>query len=108
MKEQSIQAKIIKKLEAEGFIAINLITASKSGFSDIIACSAIGRFWSIEVKKPGEKPSRLQYHRLSQFQKREAVAFWCDSYDNFLEQFNNRTIVETNRNIALIKQHRFI
>lgn len=87
MKEQGIQAKIIKKLEKEDHVAINLITASKSGFSDIISCGPTGRFWSIEVKKPGERPSRIQYHRLSQFSKREAVAFWCDSYDSFLIQF---------------------
>ena len=102
MKEQSIQAKIIKKLEKEGHVAINLITASKSGFSDIISCGPTGRFWSIEVKKPGERPSRLQYHRLSQFSKREAVAFWCDSYESFLVQFNNCTIIETNRNVPLV------
>jgi len=96
MKEQSIQARIIKRLEKAGHVAINLITASKSGFSDIISCGPTGRFWSIEVKKPGEEPSRLQYHRLSQFKKREAVAFWCDSYDDFLIQFDNCTVLETN------------
>lgn len=100
MKEQDLQAKIIKKLEKEGHVAINLITASKSGFSDIISCGPTGRFWSIEVKKPGEneEPTRLQYYRLSQFSKREAIAFWCDSYDSFLIQFNDCTILETNCN----------
>ena len=97
MKEQDIQAKIIKKLEAEGFVAINLIVASKSGYSDILACKPPhGRFWSIEVKKPGERPSRIQYYRLSQLRKRGAIAFWCDSYDMFLVEFNNCTILETN------------
>ncbi len=104
LKEQDLQARIIKRLEKGGHAAINLITASKAGFSDIISCGPTGRFWSIEVKKPGEdeEPTRLQYYRLSQFRKREAVAFWCDSYDSFLVQFNDCTIIETNRNVALI------
>jgi hypothetical protein len=101
VKEQAIQKKIIVRLEKADFVAINLITASKAGYSDVIACSPYGWFWSIEVKKPGERPSRIQYHRLSQFEKRNAIAFWCDSYESFLEQFDKATIVEANRRKSL-------
>lgn len=102
MREQSVQKKCIDHMEANGHSAINLITASKAGYSDIISCGPTGRFWSVEVKKPGERPRRLQYHRLSQFKKREAVAFWCDSFESFLVQFNEATIREVNSNVALV------
>ena len=87
MKEQKIQGKIIKSLETKGHVAINLITASKSGFSDIISCAPNGRFWSIEVKKPGEEPSKLQHYRLNKFRKNNAIAFWCNSVEMFEKHY---------------------
>ena len=96
MKEQDIQAKILTKLRDEGHYSINVIVASKGGVSDVISCDPQGRFWSVEVKKPGEKPRKLQLWNLEQVKKRGGIAFWCDSYDDFLVKFNNNTAVKTN------------
>lgn len=93
MKEQGIQGDILAKLRAEDFYAINVIVASKGGVSDIIACDSTGRFWSIEVKRPGEEPRKLQSWNLDQVTKRGGVAFWCDSYDDFLVKYNNAAVV---------------
>lgn len=89
MKEQDIQAKILAKLLKEGHWSINVMSASRAGIPDIISCSPAGKFWAIEVKKPGEKPTKLQLYNIKEFAHRGAIAFWCDSYADFLEKFNN-------------------
>ena len=88
MKEQDIQAKIINFLKTQGHYTIKVISASKAGISDIVSCSPTGRFWSVEVKKPGEEPSKLQLWNLEQVKQREGIAFWCDSYEDFLVKYN--------------------
>ncbi len=93
MKEQGIQAKILAKLRKEDHYAINVIVASKGGVSDIISCDSTGRFWSIEVKRPKEKPSKLQLWNLQQVELHGGIAFWCDSYDSFLIKYKDSTIV---------------
>ena len=53
-----LQRDIITLLEAHGYPAYNIITASKSGVADILACIE-GLFASIEVKVD-DAPSMLQ------------------------------------------------
>jgi len=96
MKEQGIQGKILTTLRANNHYSVNVIVASRGGVSDIISCDPQGRFWSVEVKKPGEKPRKLQSWNLAEVKKRNGIAFWCDSYDDFLVKYNNCAIVQSN------------
>jgi len=66
MKEQQIQAKKIKELEAQGFYVIKLINTNKNGIPDLIAIPPDSNVQFIEVKKPDGKMSKLQ-----EFRKRE-------------------------------------
>lgn len=66
MKEQQIQAKKIKELEAQGFYVIKLINTNKNGIPDLIAIPPASDVQFIEVKKPDGKMSKLQ-----EFRKRE-------------------------------------
>ena len=59
MKEQAIQAKIIKWLEKEGYWTVKTIQCNKKGVPDILACSPEGRFVAIEVKAGRNKPSEI-------------------------------------------------
>lgn len=69
MTEQQIQAKLIKKLEADGYYVIKLSVTNKSGIPDIVAlppnCSA--EFY--EVKRPGQKPRPLQEFRMKEIRE---------------------------------------
>jgi hypothetical protein len=47
----------IWKRDSEHYIPLPF---GEKGIADIIACSPEGRFWAIEVKKPGGKPSSDQ------------------------------------------------
>lgn len=62
MRESEIQAKIIKKYEADGWYVIKLIQTNKNGIPDLL-CLKEGRALFIEVK--GEKGivSDLQKYR---------------------------------------------
>lgn len=63
MTEQQLQAKIIKYLNAKGTYTIKVVTATKAGVPDIIACYR-GKFLGIEVKIKPNKPSALQEHNI--------------------------------------------
>jgi len=65
MKEQDIQRKIIKTLESAGAYVVKVVSATKSGVPDILACYK-GTFIGIEVKTPktSTNVSKLQAYNL--------------------------------------------
>lgn len=66
MKEQQIQSKRIKELEAEGYYVIKLINTNKNGIPDLIAIPPNSDVLFVEVKKPDGKLSKLQEFRLKE------------------------------------------
>ena len=56
--ESKIQARIIKRLEAEGYYVVKLILTNKPGIPDLL-CLKNGKASFIEVKRPEEKPRVL-------------------------------------------------
>lgn len=66
MTEQQIQAKKIKELEEQGYYVIKLIRTNKNGIPDLIAIPKNSDVLFIEVKKPGNKPSKLQEYRMKE------------------------------------------
>jgi len=69
MKEQDIQAKRIKQLEAEGYYVIKLITTNKNGIPDLIAIPPDSGVLFSEIKKPNGRLSKLQKFRLKELQE---------------------------------------
>ncbi len=65
--EAAIQNKIMKYLEAKGAIVYKTISLSKAGLPDIMGVYK-GRHIHFEVKRPGQKPTKLQEFKLSQLQ----------------------------------------
>jgi Holliday junction resolvase len=66
--ESKIQAKIIKKLEAEGYFVIKLIKTNKNGIPDLLAVKG-NECKFVEVKTPTGKLSELQKLRIEQLKK---------------------------------------
>ena len=94
--EQQIQSQVIKYLESIGCYVVKIISANKSGVPDICACLN-GKWISIEMKKPGEKPDSLQLHHLQQIQKAGGLATWASSLtqvQDFLVQHNLTTSIK--------------
>jgi len=69
MKEQQIQSKKIKELEAHGYYVIKLINTNKNGIPDLIAIPKGCDVLFVEVKKPNGKLSKLQEYRLKELKE---------------------------------------
>ena len=69
MKEQDIQAKRIKQLEAEGYYVLKLVTTNKNGIPDLLAIPPNSNVLFSEVKKPNGRLSKLQKYRIKELQK---------------------------------------
>ncbi len=80
--ESSIQSAIIIYLESQGGWVLNVAGGPeiKRGTPDLLACVR-GRFWGIEVKKPGEVPTPIQVRRLQQIARTGGLAFFWESVD---------------------------
>ena len=74
MKEQDLQKKIMDYLEGKGFHTINIITASKNGEFDIVACSPKGRFVGLEVKLDYNESTKLQVYKREKVLKCNGIA----------------------------------
>lgn len=78
MRESSLTTRIIKYLNSlPGCKAEKRHGSqySEAGAPDINACYQ-GRSVQIEVKRPGEKPTRIQLKRLREWQEAGAVVGW--------------------------------
>jgi len=62
-KEAVLQKRIIDYIKTQGGYTVKVITATRSGVPDIIACYK-GKFIGIEVKTPKGKVSSLQQQNL--------------------------------------------
>lgn len=69
MKEQQIQTKRIKELEAQGYYVIKLIKTNKNGIPDIIAIPPNADVLFSEIKTEKGKLSELQKYRLKELEK---------------------------------------
>ena len=69
MKEQQIQAKKIKELEAKGYYVIKLINTNKNGIPDLIAIPPNSDVFFIEVKTANGKLSKLQEYRAKELKE---------------------------------------
>ena len=69
MLESVIQAKLIKKLEADGYYVIKLSVTNKPGIPDIIALPKGCNAEFYEVKQEGKKPRPLQEYRMREIRE---------------------------------------
>lgn len=66
MREQQIQSKKIKELEALGYYVIKLVSTNKNGIPDLIAIPPNSDVLFVEVKGPNGKLSKLQEFRIKE------------------------------------------
>jgi Holliday junction resolvase len=77
MKEQQIQAKRIKQLEAEGYYVLKLIKTNKNGIPDLIAIKENDILFS-EIKTQKGKLSEIQKYRIKEL---ESYGFKTEVYN---------------------------
>jgi Holliday junction resolvase len=83
--EKTLQPKIIKYLENNGYYVVKTIKLNKSGLPDIFAFKD-GNTVMIEVKSEGKKPSKIQDFRIREVQGYGVKAFYCDTYESFIKK----------------------
>lgn len=94
MSEARLQAKMLKRLEKEGWYARKVIAANKKGTLDIFGC-AYGKFFAIEVKLPGNEASALQEENIEQIHSADgiAVVLWSmEGLEGFIQGLKDETI----------------
>ena len=74
MKEQQIQAKKIKELEAQGYYVIKLTNTNKNGIPDLIAIPKDSDVEFYEVKRPKGKVSKGKASKLQEYRLKELAA----------------------------------
>jgi Holliday junction resolvase len=77
MKEQQIQAKRIKQLEADGYYVLKLIKTNKNGIPDLIAIKE-GDILFSEIKTTNGKLSEIQKYRMKEL---ESYGFKTELYN---------------------------
>jgi Holliday junction resolvase-like predicted endonuclease len=70
MKEQQIQSKKIKELEAQGYYVIKLTVTNRPGIPDLIAIPPNSDVLFVEVKRPDGKVSKLQEFRHKELEEK--------------------------------------
>lgn len=88
IRESQIQTRIRNGLIKRGWMVIKLIQTSMNGIPDMI-CHKEGRTMYIEVKRPGEKPTKLQQHRMQQLYIQGIESYYIDDpikLWNYLDQ----------------------
>ena len=66
--ESKIQAKIIKKLEQQGYFVLKIIRCNKNGCPDLLALKD-GRCFFVEVKTETGVLSEIQKYRIDELKK---------------------------------------
>ena len=79
-------------MEAQGFYVGKLILTNKPGIPDLL-CLKNGNAFFVEVKRPGEKPRPLQYHRINELKE---MGFRCEVWDN--SNIEEKMIADTMKN----------
>ena len=69
---------------------VRAYTSLPAGFPDLLGVIPGGRALFVEVKRPGNKPTDLQTRFLESFRLKGAVAFWADSVESALQQFEEQ------------------
>ena len=59
------------------------------GMSDIIGMLTTGQFFSIEVKKPNEKPTNEQFEFMDLVSVNGGISGWCDNADTAINIIEN-------------------
>lgn len=66
--ESATQAKIIRRMQADGWLCVRLIQTNCNGIPDLL-CLKDGSARFIEVKRRGEQPRPLQLYRHQQLRQ---------------------------------------
>lgn len=84
-KESALQTRLIKLCKAQRWDAWKIVSPGNAGVSDVMVLitdrEGRGHSVFVEMKRPGEEPTKLQEHRLNELKRRGFIAGWSDNPD---------------------------
>ena len=91
MKESTLYARIVKDLRTQfpncKIIKIHGSEYMEVGLPDLIGClPPDGKTIVIETKIKDNKPTEIQKFRLNEYAKAGAIAFWCNSFEDYQDK----------------------
>lgn len=85
MAESKLQRDTLQLLIDWDYYAVKIITCTRTGWMDIVACAPNGRFVGIELKHGRNKPDKLQCVHIQEVLKRGGIAFVAWSLEDVKE-----------------------
>jgi hypothetical protein len=86
MLESKIQAKFILLCKSHGFDALKHVCPGRAGEPDVEVrftdAAGTGHTAYVELKKPGEEPTKIQEHTLNMLRAAGFISGWADNADD--------------------------
>lgn len=91
LKERQVERYLVDRVRALGGLCIKFVAPGDAGWPDRVVLIPKGHIGFCELKRPGEKPTPLQLHRMKQLRELGFVVDWCDSFGT-VELFLNELL----------------
>jgi hypothetical protein len=88
VRESTIEAAIVRRAKAAGWLAYKFSSPSRRGVPDRIFIHRSGVLAFMEIKAPGKKLTPLQSQELERLRSHKQNVAWFDSVDNAMEWLN--------------------
>lgn len=85
MLERHVERYLVSRVEALGGLCLKWVSPGTAGVPDRIVFLPGGRISFVEVKRPGQAPTRLQRHVLAQLEQLGCQTAWVDSKESVRE-----------------------
>ena len=82
MREKEIEAALRKAAKKRNGMAFKFVSPGLSGVPDRLVLLPEGRCIFVELKRPGEKPRKVQVLRMKQLRKLGFKTYVADSYES--------------------------
>lgn len=78
MLERDIENYLVKRCKEEDILIFKMVSPSNAGIPDrLLLCN--GNYIFIELKKPGEKPRKLQIYMINKLKSYGAIVYVADT-----------------------------
>lgn len=91
MREREIEKYLVDRVRGMGGMAFKFVSPGCTGVPDRLVVLPEGKIGFLELKTPGEKPRKEQYHRIRQLRELRCYADVADSredVDRFLHSLS--------------------
>lgn len=77
--ESSIEEAATEYARKNGLLVLKFTPMGQRGWPDRVFIAGDGTHFYIEFKRPGQKPRKLQEHRMQQLELQGCLVYWADN-----------------------------